>query len=180
MLTKILISSKYKSLLNSDTWGNDVLPELNNSSQIVDSNILDTDYLDIRNDNILGHSLIMKNGCNWFGPYGIFDQLKLYPNQIKFLSLSVKNKSDKLKIIINTIFFVDHYPTNFTQILMTYVMQLHKYIRQIFRTTQSWLHMNIHSNTSLRNRYLISPNVGDWYDHTLKTKLWDYKEFWTC
>ena len=23
MLTKILISSKYKSLLNSDTWGND-------------------------------------------------------------------------------------------------------------------------------------------------------------
>jgi hypothetical protein len=30
MLTKILISSKYKSFLNSDTWGNDVLPELNN------------------------------------------------------------------------------------------------------------------------------------------------------
>ena len=27
MLSKILISSKYKSLLNSDTWGNDVLPE---------------------------------------------------------------------------------------------------------------------------------------------------------
>jgi len=39
MLTKILISSQYKSLLHSDTWGNDILPELNNSSQIVDSNI---------------------------------------------------------------------------------------------------------------------------------------------
>ncbi len=38
----------------------------------------------------------------------------------------------------------------------------------------------MYSNTSLRNRHLISPNVGDWHDHILKTKLWDYKEFWTC
>ena len=53
MLTKILISSKYKILLNSDTWGNDVLLELSNSSHIVDSNIPDTNYLDIQNDNIL-------------------------------------------------------------------------------------------------------------------------------
>ncbi len=41
--SKISISSKYKSLLNSDTWGNDVLPELNYSSKIIDSNILDRD-----------------------------------------------------------------------------------------------------------------------------------------
>ncbi len=53
MLAKILISSKYKSLLNSDTWGNDVLPELNISSQIVDSNIGETNYLNIQQDNIL-------------------------------------------------------------------------------------------------------------------------------
>ncbi len=50
-----MISSKYKSLLNSDTCGNDVLPELNNSSQIVDSNIREADYMDIQNDNILEH-----------------------------------------------------------------------------------------------------------------------------
>ena len=56
MFKKILISSKYKSLLNFDTWGNDVLPELNNSSQIVDSNIRETDYMDIQNNNILEHS----------------------------------------------------------------------------------------------------------------------------
>ena len=53
MLTKIMISSKYESLLNSDTWGNDVLPELNISSQIVDSNIRGTNDLDIQKDNIL-------------------------------------------------------------------------------------------------------------------------------
>ena len=40
--------------------------------------------------------------------------------------------------------------------------------------------MNIYSKSSLRNRHLISQNVGDWYDHILKTKLWDYGEFWTC
>ncbi len=51
-----MISSKYTSLLNSDTWGNDVLPELNNSSQIIDSNSRDTGYLDIQTDNILEHS----------------------------------------------------------------------------------------------------------------------------
>ena len=85
-----MISNKYKSLLNSDTWGNDVLPELNNSSEIIDSNITDRDYLDIKKDNILEHSFFMKNGCNWFEPSGICDQLKFYPNQIKFLSLSIK------------------------------------------------------------------------------------------
>ena len=50
-----------------------------------------------------------------------------------------------------------------------------------FQNNTTWLQTNIHSNTSLRNRHLlISSNVGDWYDHILKTKLWDYREFWTC
>ena len=60
MLIKLLISSKYESLLNSDTWGNDVLPELNNSSQKVDSNIRGINCLDIQNDNILEHSCFIK------------------------------------------------------------------------------------------------------------------------
>jgi hypothetical protein len=94
MFKKMLISSKYKSLLNSDTWGNDVLPELNISSQILDSNIRETDYMGIQKDNILEHSYFMKNGCNWFEPSGICDQFKFYPNHIKFLSLSVKSKFD--------------------------------------------------------------------------------------
>ena len=49
-----------------------------------------------------------------------------------------------------------------------------------FRNNTTWLQTNIHSNTSLRNRHLISPNVRGWYDDILKTKLWDYREFWTC
>ena len=49
-----------------------------------------------------------------------------------------------------------------------------------FQTNTTWLQTNIHSNTSLRNRNLISPHVGNWYDHILNTKLWDYTEFWTC
>ena len=60
-LTKTLVSSKYESLLNSDTWGYDVLPELNNSSQIVDSNIRETYCLYIQNDNTLEHSFVIKN-----------------------------------------------------------------------------------------------------------------------
>ena len=123
-----MISSKYKSLLNSDTWGNDVLPELNNTSENIDSSSRDIYDMDIQTDNILEHSFFMTNGCNWFGQSGICDQLQFYQNQIKFLSLSVKNKFDKLKNLINTKEFVDHYPTNFIQILMTYVMQLQKYI----------------------------------------------------
>ncbi len=95
MFSKILISSKYKSLLNSDTWVDDVLHELNNSSQIIHSNIPDRDYLDIQKDNILEHSFFVQNECNWFGPSGICDHLKFYLNQIQILSLSVKSKSDK-------------------------------------------------------------------------------------
>jgi hypothetical protein len=69
MLTKIFISSKYKSSLNSDIWGNDVSPELNNSSQIVNRNIRETYYLDIQNDNILEHSFFYV--CNWFELSGL-------------------------------------------------------------------------------------------------------------
>jgi len=98
MLTKILTSSKYKSFLNSYTWGNDVLPELNISSQIVDSNIRETNYMDIQKDDILEHSFLIKNGCNWFEPSGICDQLKFYQNQIKFLSLSVKTSLISKKV----------------------------------------------------------------------------------
>ena len=49
-----------------------------------------------------------------------------------------------------------------------------------FQNNTTWLQTNIDSKSSLRNRHLISPNVGDWYDHILTTKLWDYREFWTC
>ena len=45
------------------------------SSQFVDSNIQDTDYLDIQKDNIFEHYFFMKNGYNWFEPSGICDQL---------------------------------------------------------------------------------------------------------
>ncbi len=76
MLTNILIISKYIILLNSDTWGNEVLPELRNSSHIVVSNIRERGYMDIQADNILEHSYFMKNGCNWFESSGICDQLK--------------------------------------------------------------------------------------------------------
>ena len=51
--------------------------------------------MDIQKDNILEYSYFMTIGCNWFEPSGICDQLKFYPNQIKFVSLSVKNMSDK-------------------------------------------------------------------------------------
>ncbi len=69
--------------------------------------------MDIQNDNILEHLFFLKIECNWFELSGICDQLKFYPNQIKFLSLLVKNKSGRFKNLINTKTFVDHYPTNF-------------------------------------------------------------------
>ncbi len=86
-----MIRSKYKSLLNSDIWEDDVLPELNNSSKIISSNITDRDYLNIKKDNILEHLFLMKNGCNWFGSCDICDQLKLYPNQNQ-ISIIVSKK----------------------------------------------------------------------------------------
>jgi len=162
MLTKILISSKYKSLLNFDTWGNDVLPELNISSQIVDSNFRETHYMHIQKDNILERSFLMKNGCNCFAPSGICNQLKFYPNQIKLLSLSVKNKLDKLKNLINTKIFngslPDKFHTDFNDIICNTATNIYK---DNFQNNTTWLQTNIHSNTSLRNRHLISPHVGD-------------------
>ena len=75
---------------------------------------------------------------------------------------------------------MDHYPTNFIHILMTYAMHLQKHIWTIFRTTPHGCRRILIQKLSLRNRHLINPNVGDWYDHILTTKLWDYREFRTC
>ena len=49
-----------------------------------------------------------------------------------------------------------------------------------FQNNTTWLQPNINSNISLRNRHLISPRVDAWYDHIIKTKLWDYRDFRTC
>ena len=46
-----------------------------------------------------------------------------------------------------------------------------KIYKEKFQNDTIWLQTNIHSNTSLRNRHLISPHVGDWYDHILKTEI---------
>ena len=139
-----MISSKYKSLLNSDTWGNDVLPELNSTSQIIDSNILYIYYMDIQSDNILEHSIFMKNVCNWFGPFGICDQLKFYPNQIKFLSLSIKNKSYKLKHLINTKFFCGSLPDEFHTDFNEICNAASKTYMENFQNNTTWLQTNIH------------------------------------
>jgi len=52
--------------------------------------------------------------------------------------------------------------------------------KENFQINTTWLQTNIHPNTSLRNRHLISPDIGDWYEHIIKTKLWDYRKLWTC
>jgi len=84
-----MLISKYKSVLNSDIWENDVLDE-------------DADYPNIQEDNVLEHLYFMKNGYIWFGRSGICDQLKFHPNQIKLLSLSIKQNSERLKELINS------------------------------------------------------------------------------
>ena len=138
-LTKILISNKYKSLLHSDTRGNDVLPELNNTSQIIDSNSHDIYDMDIQTDNILEHSFFMTNGCNWFGPSGICSQLKFPSSQIMFLSVSVKNKSEKLKHLVNTKFFCGSLPNEFhTNFYDIYETASTTYIEN-FRNNTTWL-----------------------------------------
>ncbi len=35
-----------------------------------------------------------------------------------------------------------------------------------FQNNTAWLQTKINSNTSLRNRHLISPHVGDWYEQS--------------
>ncbi len=86
--------------------------------------------------------------------------------------MSVKTKSNKLKNLINAIFcgsLPDKFHTGFNDICNATT----KIYKENFQNKTTWLQTNIHSNTSLRNRPLISTNVGDWHDHIIKTKLWD-------
>ena len=100
--------------------------------------------MDIQNDDILEQSFFMTNGCNWFGPSGICDQLKFYPYQIKLLSLSVKNKSDKLKHLINTNFFCGSLPDKFHTDFNDICIAASKTYMENFRNNTTWLQTNIH------------------------------------
>ncbi len=93
----------------------------------------------------------------------------------------VKNKSDKLKHLVNTNIFCGSLPDEFHTDFYDIYNVASKTYMEFFRSNITWLQtMNIDSKSSLRNRHLISPNVSNWYDHILTTKLWDYEEFWTC
>ena len=119
----------------------------------------------------------MKNGCNWLGPSGICDQLKFYPNQIKFLSLPVENNSDKLKNLINTRKNCGSLPDKFHTDFNDICNAATKLYKENFQNSTTCLQTNIYSNTSLRNRHLINPLVVDWYDHIFKRNYGTTKSF---
>ena len=92
-----MLMCKYQNL-NSDAWSFDVIHDQNLSSQMPEINFRRQNYFNIQKDNILEHSLSMTNECNWLEPSDICDKIKFNPNQIKKLSLSIKQNSYKLSL----------------------------------------------------------------------------------
>ncbi len=83
----------------------------------------------------------------------------------------VKNKSDKFKNLFNTKTICGSLPDNIHTKYNDMCNAATKIYKENIQNNTTWLQTNINSNTSLRNRHLISPHVGDWYGHIIKTKL---------
>ena len=100
-------------ILNSDTWGCDVLYDQNISSQMPAKNIRRQNYFNIQKDNISKHSFFITNWCNWLEPSSLCDQVKFNPKQTEKLSLSIKQNTDQLLVLIENTFFCGSLPDIF-------------------------------------------------------------------
>ncbi len=94
--------------------------------------------------------------------------------------MSIKQTSDNLSTLIENTIFLGSLPSR----LHTNVRDICNVATEIyvakFQNNYTWLQTTIHADVSLRNRHLISPQVSDWYAHIVKTKLWDYSQFYAC
>ena len=145
------------------------------SSELPDINIRIKSYFNIQKYHILEHSILMTNVFNRLETSGICEQSKFNPNQIQKLSLSIKQNSNKFLVLIGNTIFCGSLPDKFqkkNRDICNVTIEI--YVAN-FQNNYTWLQTTIHANISLRNRHLICPQVGDGYDHFVKTELWDYK-----
>ena len=121
--------------------------------------------------------------ASWFAKHGISDLISFRPNQIIFLSPSIKQNLNFIYILIG-----DNFPFKFSLKLFDFnqftylntmavsILDLHFYNMDDL----VWFNEKINSDTPFTNYYLINNQIGKWYNYIKGKEIWHFIDYWTC
>jgi hypothetical protein len=118
---------------------------------------------------------------SWFTKGGISDTISFYPNQIRFLSPSIKENKDLISLFFNDEIPFGIFPVNFelNQFVCLNTMAVTIFTNK-FMDNLEWSALKTTSDIPITNYYLIDDKIGAWYENIERHNIWVYRKFWTC
>jgi hypothetical protein len=117
----------------------------------------------------------------WFTKGGISDTISFYPNQIRFLSPTIKQNKGLIYLFFNDEIPFGIFPHNLDLNQFVYLNTMAVTIfRDNFMDNLEWSNLKTTSDIAITSLYLINDKIGSWYEYIERQNIWDYRKFWTC
>jgi hypothetical protein len=118
---------------------------------------------------------------SWFTKGGISDTISFYPNQIRFLSPTIKENRGLINLFfddkISFGVFLDNLDLNQFVYLNTMAVNI---FTKNFMDNLEQLDLKTKSDIAITSFYLIDDKIGAWYEYIERQNIWNYVKFWTC
>ena len=109
---------------------------------------------------------------------GISDTISFNPNQIRFLSPTIKENKSLIYLFFNDEIplgiFLDNLDLNQFVYLNTMAVTI---FTDKFMDNLEWSDLKTTSDIAINSFYLIDDKIGAWYEYSERQNIWDYKEF---
>ena len=117
----------------------------------------------------------------WFTKGGISDRISFFPNQIRFLSPTIKENKSLIYLFFNDEIPFGIFPDNLdlNQFVYLNTMALNIFTEN-FMDDLEWSYLKTTSDIAINSFYLIDDKIGAWYEYIERQNIWDYRKFWTC
>jgi hypothetical protein len=118
---------------------------------------------------------------SWFTKGGISETITFYPNQIRFLSPSIKENKGLIYLLLNDEIPFGIFPVNFdlNQFVCLNTMAVNIFLHK-FMDNSEWSAQKTTSDVRITSYYLIDDKIGAWYEYIEGHNIWIYRKFWTC
>ena len=117
----------------------------------------------------------------WFTKGGISDTISFYPNQIRFLSPTIKENKSLIYLLFNDEIPFGIFPDSLdlNQFVYLNTMALSIFTGN-FMDDLEWSDLKTTSDIAITSLYLINDKIGAWYEYIERQNMWNCRKFWTC
>jgi hypothetical protein len=111
---------------------------------------------------------------SWFRKGGISDTISFYPNQIRFLSPTIKENRGLIYLFFHDeiLFGVFPYNLDLNQFVYLNTMAVSIFMNK-FMDNLEWLDLKTTSDIAITSSFLIDDKIGAWYEYIERQNIWN-------